>query len=51
MDSTNNLLIAIGDILTEWQECKRKGQIILHSDGNGIKKVEFNYSVEIRANL
>jgi hypothetical protein len=41
-------MVAIGDILSEWAECRRKGQIILHSDGNGIKRVEFNYTIDIK---
>jgi hypothetical protein len=45
-DSTA-VLTAINDILLEWTECQRKGQITLHSDGHGIKKIEFNYSIDL----
>jgi hypothetical protein len=49
MDSTSNgaILMALDDIMDEWKECKRKGKITLHSDGQGIKKVEFNYSIDL----
>lgn len=49
MDSTSNnsTLVAVQEILAEWAECQRKGKIILHSDGSGIKKVEFNYYVDL----
>lgn len=50
MDSTSSnsaLLMSIDTILNEWYACDRKGKIILHSDGNCIKKIEINYSLEI----
>jgi hypothetical protein len=36
----------IHEILLEWRDLHRKGKIILHSDGNGIKKIEFNYYID-----
>jgi hypothetical protein len=39
-------MLAIGDILYEWQELNRKGKVILHSDGEGIKKIEINYYID-----
>ena len=51
MDSTScnhAILTALDDILAEWKECKRRGQVILHSDGSGIKKIEFNYSIDLK---
>jgi hypothetical protein len=51
MDSTScngAILMALDDIMDEWKECKRRGQITLHSDGCGIKKIEFNYSIDLK---
>lgn len=53
MDDTNltihNTVITYEDIrevIMEWKDLKRKGKIILHSDGDGIKKIEFNYYID-----
>jgi hypothetical protein len=46
-DSTSNMLLVLGDIIHEWETLRRRGKLILHFDGNGPKKVEFNYSLDI----
>jgi hypothetical protein len=46
-DSTSSIMVILGDIIDEWTDMHRKGKIIIHMDGAGPKRVEFNYSVEI----
>lgn len=48
MDSTSSIMVALTDIVQEWQELHRKGKVILHSDGDGIKRIEFNYFIDIK---
>ena len=46
-DSTSHIMGAITDIVNEWTDLKRKGKVIIHFDGAGPRKVEFNYSIDI----
>ena len=45
-DSTASSDFVILDILHEWRALRRKGKVILHSDGEGIKRIEFDYFVD-----
>ena len=48
MDSTSYIMTAVSDIIDEWTELKRRGNIILHMDGNGVKNIEFNYHIDFK---
>lgn len=47
MDSTAcSIMGTVNDIITEWTDLSRKGKIVLHMDGNGIKRIEFDYFLD-----
>ena len=47
MDSTS-IMTAVNDILKEWIDLGRKGKIILHCDGQTLRKVEYDYYIDLK---
>ena len=48
VDSTTSpFLSSLNAVLKEWSEIGRKGKVIIHMDGAGPKKIEYNYSVDL----
>ena len=46
-DSTSNIMMLLGDIIDEWEVLHRRGKIIIHMDGAGPKKIQFDYSLDL----
>jgi hypothetical protein len=46
MDSTSVMAVVL-PTLQEWHDQHIKGKVILHHDGNDVKRVEVNYYLEI----
>lgn len=46
-DCTNSSYAAIAAVMDEWVSLKRRGKIIIHCDGRGPAKVEFDYYIDL----
>lgn len=46
-DTSSSINAALHNIIEEWVDLRRKGKLIVHFDGNGPKKIQFDYFVDI----